>query len=668
MSRFLVYFTMVFGFCGMATATDYYVAPAGNDANTGTSPSQAWRTLQRAANVVSPGDQVLVADGSYAGFTLDRAGTLGQRIEFRALGDGLDVTSGSNRDRIELYLAHYVTLDGFRVSGATRSGIAVLGEPDDEVTGVTIRNCRCSNNGTWGIFTGYAREVTLENNECAFSGTQHGIYVSNSADYPVIRFNVCHHNACSGIQINADPSLDGDGIISHARVESNVCYGNGAVGGAALNFASVRDSLICNNELYGNTAGGIALWDDGYGSGMGCRDNRICNNTVRQAPGGRWAFNMINGSTGNLVCNNIFLSDAGGGARGGIETDSSSLPGLVSDHNVMVQASLDDTLLSLAAWRTASGGRDLQSFSATAAQLFGEGLAPKAGSPAIDAGIVLPDVPADFLGSCRPMGTSTDIGAREFYQTPFTRFSADTFTDLLWREAASGDTVIWDLGAGLSVVGGAFLARVAPEWGISATADFDRDGVTDLLWRHAGTGDNAVWFLDASGPSVVVASTAPFPTVDPQWRVSAAADLNRDGKADLVWRHTGTGDLAAWFLDGIAVTGSAPIARVATTWDLAGVADFNHDACPDLFWRNTATGDNAVWYLVGTSPASAVSFQPVPVSWDLATLGDFNGDGNADLLWRNRTTGDNAVWFLGGIAVKGTGRIQPVATNWLVCN
>lgn len=668
MRRFLIYFAMVFGFCGMAAATDYYVAPAGNDANTGTSPSQAWRTLQRAADAVSPGDRVLVADGSYAGFTLERAGTPTRRIEFRALGTGLDVTSGSNRDRIELYLAHYVTLDGFRVSGATRSGIAVLGEPDDEVIGVTIRNCRCSNNGTWGIFTGYARKVTLENNECAFSGTQHGIYVSNSADYPVIRFNVCHHNACSGIQINADPSLDGDGIISYARVENNICFDNGAVGGAALNFASVRDSMICNNELYGNTAGGIALWDDGYGSGMGCRDNRICNNTVRQAAGGRWAFNMINGSTGNLVCNNIFLSDAGGGARGGIETDSSSLPGLVSDHNVMVQASLDDTVLSLAAWQSGSGGQDLHSFSATAALLFGEGFALKPGSPAIDAGVVLPDVPADILGNCRPMGISTDLGSREFFQTPFTRFYEDACTDLLWRESNSGDTVTWNLGSGSSVTGGNFLARVAPEWIIAATADFNHDGVSDLMWRHTVSGDNAVWFLTRSGPDVVVSTTASFPAVSPPWKVTASTDLNRDGKTDLVWRHTGTGDLAAWFLDGITVTGSAPIARVATIWDIAGVADLNHDACPDIFWRNTATGDNAVWYLAGTSPTSAVSFQPVPVSWDLETLGDFNGDGNADLLWRNRATGDNAVWFLDGIAVKGTGTIQPVPTNWAVCN
>ncbi|MBP7864497.1 MAG: hypothetical protein KA419_01000 [Acidobacteria bacterium] len=167
------------------------------------------------------------------------------------------------------------------------------------------------------------------------------------------------------------------------------------------------------------------------------------------------------------------------------------------------------------AWRTGFGGQDLHSFPATAAQLFGDGLTPKPGSPAIDAGFVLPDVPADILGACRPMGTSTDIGAREFYQTPFARFSGDNVTDLLWREAASGNTVIWALGDGLSVAGGAFLAQVAPEWGIAATADFDRNGITDLLWRNAATGDNAVWFLDG----FTVRGTAVLPPVPVNWRI-----------------------------------------------------------------------------------------------------------------------------------------------------
>ncbi len=62
-------------------------------------------------------------------------------------------------------------------------------------------------------------------------------------------------------------------------------------------------------------------------------------NTVVMPSNGRWALNMINASTGNTIKNNILIHL---GSRGGIETDSSSLPGLVSNHNILDKISFDD--------------------------------------------------------------------------------------------------------------------------------------------------------------------------------------------------------------------------------------------------------------------------------------------------------------------------------------
>ena len=36
---------------------------------------------------------------------------------------------------------------------------------------------------------------------------------------------------------------------------------------------------------------------------------------------------------------------------------------------------------------------------------------------------------------------------------------------------------------------------------------------------------------------------------DQQWRIAAVGDLDRDGRADLVWQHTDRW-LATWLLDG----------------------------------------------------------------------------------------------------------------------
>jgi len=68
---------------GYATAATYYVATTGVDTATG-SAAQPWRTLQRAANVVNPGDTVLVATGVYReSVRFTRSGTSSQRVVFR---------------------------------------------------------------------------------------------------------------------------------------------------------------------------------------------------------------------------------------------------------------------------------------------------------------------------------------------------------------------------------------------------------------------------------------------------------------------------------------------------------------------------------------------------------------------------------------------------------
>ncbi|THB79191.1 MAG: hypothetical protein D3926_11270 [Desulfobacteraceae bacterium] len=400
--------------CQTVWAAQYYVSGGGKDTDPGTL-TQPWLTLQHAADNVSAGDTVIVRGGTYVGFKSRASGTQGAPITFVAYsGEQVVLNSPSPVDWhgsiVEVEGHDWWVVDGFEVTGSTvRAGIDVR-----VADHVTIKNCYAHHNYKWGIFTAFTDHLTLEKNVCTYSADEHGIYVSNSSDDCIIQYNTCHDNNASGIQINADPLAGGDGISSNCVVSHNRIYNNGSAGGAAINLASVRNSLIANNLIYNNLATGIAGWDDGQGTQWGTRDNRFYNNTVHQPPGGRWALGLKNGSTGNRVMNNILLHDNSG--RGGLELDSSSLAGIDSNYNIMNRIDLDESGMSLSEWQDGYA-QDPASFTGELALIF----TPAAGdyhlfdgSIAVDRGATLADIPDDLENNIRPQGTVYDIGAYEY--------------------------------------------------------------------------------------------------------------------------------------------------------------------------------------------------------------------------------------------------------------
>jgi hypothetical protein len=389
-----------------------YVATSGNDSGDG-SAAAPWRTLQRAASLVRAGDQVIVRPGRYAGFNLTTSGTVTNPIVFSA-DPGVIVDTPNpvrTQDGINLEGASWVVIEGFTVVGMPRTGIrSVLNHH------VTIRHNVGDANGRWGILTGFSDDLLIEDNEMSRSGAEHGIYVSNSGDRPVIRRNHVWGNSGNGIHMNGDLSQGGDGIISGAVVEANVIHGNGRTGGSGINADGVQSSRIVNNFLYDNHASGISLYRiDGA---QGARNNLVAHNTIVQAADGRWAINIQNASTGNRVVNNILLTLHT--FRGAIAISPDSLPGFVSDANAVTpRFTLDGggSVLALGAWRQATG-QDLQSFAGTPAALFVDAAAGdyhlRADAPTRDTALAPTDVVTDFDGEPRPLGPAADIGADEW--------------------------------------------------------------------------------------------------------------------------------------------------------------------------------------------------------------------------------------------------------------
>ncbi|MEO8191215.1 MAG: FG-GAP-like repeat-containing protein [Acidobacteriota bacterium] len=652
----------------LASPAVYYVAPppAGSDANVGTDPAP-WATLQRAAGQVGAGDTVIVRAGTYAGFVLGwdfpQNGTSASPITFHAdPGVKINVRNAKTPDGINLEGASYIVIEGFRVESVPRAGIRSVVN-----TGVVIRNNTCDSNGTWGILTGFSDNILIENNVTSRSGTQHGIYVSNSCVNPVVRRNVVWGNFANGLHFNGDVSQGGVGVITGALVERNVIFDNGAGGGSGINCDGVQSSVFRNNLLYGNHASGISLYQ--IDASAGAKNNVVVNNTIVMAADARWAVNIKNGSTGNTVSNNILYNLHP--ARGSINIVADSLPGFTSHHNVVMSrfsADDGDTVLTLAQWRVATG-QDATSVLSDPAALF---VNPPAGdyhltgtSPAIDLGAAASAPLSDLDGRRRPVGAGWDAGAYEFGGQA-ADFNADGRLDILWRNGATGENTVWLMNRMTSTAAAALPPVFDLNWKMTGSGDFDGDGKSDILWRNAVTGENVIWKMNGTAVAALVALP---PVFDLNWRIAGVADFDGDGKPDILWRHGGNGQNLVWRMNGTSVGSLAPLPAVSDIgWQLAATADFNGDGSPDLLWRHAITGQNTIWLLSGTAVIGQAALPPVADgNWTIGGAGDFNGDGSPDILWRNGATGADTAWLLTGTSVTTAAAIPAVLDlNWKI--
>ena len=131
MNRRLLPFFLFFLLQHSVLAEVWHVSGTGNDANDGKSPKTAFRSLQKAADLVQPGDMVLVANGLYT--TTDK-------------GDGSAVLSIKRSGRPDAWITwkaqpghhpeiHPMGWNGIHVSGSYHiiDGLTILGNNDSTV-------------------------------------------------------------------------------------------------------------------------------------------------------------------------------------------------------------------------------------------------------------------------------------------------------------------------------------------------------------------------------------------------------------------------------------------------------------------------------------------------------------------------------------------------------
>jgi len=193
----------------------------------------------------------------------------------------------------------------------------------------------------------------------------------------------------------------------------------------------------------------------------------------------------------------------------------------------------------------------------------------------------------------------------------------------------------------------------------AAVGDFDGDGLTDLVFNHRGvTNDVSVafgqWSAVFEAPTQAVAH--PLTGLAEGWAnyTLHVADVDGDGKDDLVWNFIGTSNIVHVGIskgDGTFTFSSAPALNHTGGWTVYGL-QFGRLRLPpvaggrqamDFVWHSvpyTANRSYTGIYDPSTGEIALTKFDAPYTGWSsyVTGVGDIDGDEVDDLYWIRRNT------------------------------
>ena len=270
------------------------------------------------------------------------------------------------------------------------------------------------------------------------------------------------------------------------------------------------------------------------------------------------------------------------------------------------------------------------------------------------------DAPADVAAQsvlAATLGSTTVFDQPEQgwagYTTSLVDVDGDGRADLVWNQLGTINRTYVDLSNGDGSFRRALTAFDQPEQGWSGyalqTADVNGDGRADLVWNQLGT-INRTYVELSNGNGTFRRALTAFDQPEQGWSGYAlqTVDVNGDGLADLVWNQLGT--INRTYVD--LSNGDGSFRRALTAFDqpeqgwsgyTLHAVDVNGDGLADLVWNQLGTINRTYVELSngnGTFRRALTAFDQPEQGWGGYTLqaADVNGDGCADLVWNQLGT------------------------------
>jgi len=409
---------------------DFYVAPTGSDSSPGTSASP-WKTIQKAADTLNPGQSVVVKAGVYnERVQVTRSGSSGKPVSFVAQGTAVMQGFNIQANNIQVFGFEITNTPGTSATDRSRgSGFYISGNAN-EITGNYVHHSTAA-----GIYlTSSATNTILNSNRIAY-GVECGVYIQGSGNLMVSN-DVSHTRSVSG--------SDADGVRffgSGNTVRGNYIHDlimsdspgqsphldSFQTWGPATNY-TFEQNLIDKqpSQQQGFTieglkqpVGNIVIRNNvfitrgtGYQPNVNTGDlglvtnTAIVNNTMVAMNGAaEYAVWIFQNQRGVVVKNNA-IYDHGNSGTPYVQIDSGA-SGLDIGFNSISKSNGQTP-------RGSAFSGDLWMADPQFVNLAAGNFHLRATSPLIDRGTTLSQVTDDYNGVRRPQGSMPDIGASEF--------------------------------------------------------------------------------------------------------------------------------------------------------------------------------------------------------------------------------------------------------------